>query len=336
MSIQNAPLCLNQNDPRYRRSDFHSPAEKEKSRSDAPTHSKNSQQVVDLILRKQTGCSENRVLPHLTMDDLELGLFDEVRKRVQLNKANHLWAMMSNEEILESAGMRLKDQQTGVEGYTLAAALLFGKERTLRSVVPFYKTDALCRRDDSRLYDDRDVVMCNLLRAYERLMDLCGRNLPEWPYIDGVQRKSLRELIMREVCLNMLIHREYGARHDASLTIWKDRIEAVNWNVPFGYGHITLGNLRPHAKNPVIANFFAQLGIVEELGNGTRTMFKYVPLISGGKDPVLDEYDEFSDYPICGRCPSKCPSKTKAQGVAEIDRGRWQYLDGRDGKTARC
>ena len=46
--------------------------------------------------------------------------------------------------------------------------------------------------------------------------------------------------------------------------------------------------------NPIIANFFTQLGIVEELGNGTRTMFKYVPMISGGSDPIIKEEDEFS------------------------------------------
>ena len=255
---------------------------------------RNGQQIADLILRKQTGCTENQVFPYLTMEDLEVELFDDVRKRVRLNRDNHLWASMSNEEILESAGMRLKDPSTGVEGYTLAAALMFGKEKTLTSIVPFYKIDALCRKDETHLYDDRDIIHCNLMRAYDRLMEFCRRHLPEWPYIEGAQRQSLRELIMREVCLNMLIHREYGARHEASLIIRKNMIETKNWNIPFGYGQITLENLRPHAKNPTIANFFTQLGIVEELGNGTRTMFKYVPMISGGSDPIIKEEDEFS------------------------------------------
>ena len=255
---------------------------------------KNAQQIADLILRKQTGCTENRVLPYLTMDDLELELFDDVRKRVRLNRENHLWSTMTNEEILESAGMRLKDPSTGKEGYTLAAALLFGKERTLTSVVPFYRIDALYREDYSRLYDDREIIHCNLLRAYERLMEFCRKHLPEWPYIEGTQRLSIRELVMRENCLNLLIHREYGARHEASLTILKDRVETRNWNIPFGYGQITLDNLRLHAKNPTIANFFAQLGIVEELGNGMRTMFKYVPMISGGSYPMINEEDEFT------------------------------------------
>ena len=49
----------------------------------------------------------------------------------------------------------------------------------------------------------------------------------------------------------------------------------------------------PHAKNPAIANFFAQLGIVEELGRGTRALYEYVPKISGGRMPVIEEMDEF-------------------------------------------
>lgn len=254
---------------------------------------KNNQQVADLMLRKQTGCSENRVLPYLTMDDLEQEMFDKVRKLIGLNRPGHLWSQMTNHEILMSAGMCLKDPMTGSVGYTLAAALLFGKERTLTSVVPFYKIDALCKRYNMDLYDARDLIHCNLLRAYDRLMAFCRQNLPEWPYIDGDQRKSLRDVLMREVCMNLLIHAEYGARHESKLTIWKDCVEVVNWNIPYGYGLITLDNLRPHAKNPAIANFFSQLGLVEELGRGTRALYEYVPKISGGRMPVIEEMDEF-------------------------------------------
>lgn len=254
---------------------------------------KNNQQVADLMLRKQSGCSENRVLPFLTLDDLENEMFDKVRKQIALNRPGHLWATMTNHEILASAGMWLKDPMTGKDGYTLAAALLFGKERTLTSVVPFYKIDALDRRHNTDLYDARDLIHCNLLRAYDRLMIFGRQNLPEWPYIEGDQRKSLRDILMREVVMNLLIHAEYGSRHDSKLTIWKDRVEVVNWNIPYGYGIITLDNLRPHAKNPTIANFFAQLGIVEELGRGTRALYEYVPKISGGQMPVIEEKDEF-------------------------------------------
>ena len=57
------------------------------------------------------------------------------------------------------------------------------------------------------------------------------------------------------------------------------------------YGKIDLTTLRPHRKNPLIANVFSQMGIVEELGSGTRKIFKYTPLISGGNEPLIEEED---------------------------------------------
>jgi len=134
---------------------------------------------------------------------------------------------------------------------------------------------------------------CDLLRAYGRLMDFCKRHLPEWPVIDGDQRKSLRDIIFREICMNVLIHTEYDTRHNSLFNISKDKVEIINWNIPFNFGLITLDNLRPHAKNPAIANFFSQLDYVEEIGKGTRTLFEYVPRISGGQKPIIEEKDEF-------------------------------------------
>ena len=66
-----------------------------------------------------------------------------------------------------------------------------------------------------------------------------------------------------------------------------------NWNVPYVYGKIDLTTLKPHRKNPLIANVFSQMGIVEELGSGTRKIFKYTPLISGGKEPMIEEEDVY-------------------------------------------
>ena len=38
---------------------------------------------------------------------------------------------------------------------------------------------------------------------------------------------------------------------------------------------------------------FSQMGIVEELGSGTRKIFKYTPLMSGGKLPQIEEEDVY-------------------------------------------
>ncbi len=48
---------------------------------------------------------------------------------------NHPWTDMSEEEILRSSGLILTDTETGKEGITLAAILLFGKDSTIMSVL---------------------------------------------------------------------------------------------------------------------------------------------------------------------------------------------------------
>lgn len=63
--------------------------------------------------------------------------------------------------------------------------------------------------------------------------------------------------------------------------------------MPYVYGRIDLQTLKPHRKNPIIANVFSQMGIVEELGNGTKKMFKYTPLFSDGKEPMIEEQDVY-------------------------------------------
>ena len=57
-------------------------------------------------------------------------------------------------------------------------------------------------------------------------------------------------------------------------------------------GPITLRNLEPFPKNPLIASFFRNIGYSEKLGSGARKMFKYGRLYSG-VDPEFIEDDVF-------------------------------------------
>ena len=227
------------------------------------------------------------------MDALEEEAFDFMRQIVRVDNAEHPWISMSNEEVLRSGQMIAVDPETGKEGLTLAAILLFGKRNTIASVLPMYFIDVLCRIHDTELYDDRLQVKENLMVAYRSIMEFIKKHLPEKPYIEGMQRFSLRDRILREVTLNLLIHREYSSSYPTTFTIFSDKVVTENWNVPYVYGKIDLTTLKPHRKNPLIANVFSQMGIVEELGSGTRKIFKYTPLISGGKEPMIEEEDVY-------------------------------------------
>lgn len=253
----------------------------------------NQQLIANLFLRKQDGYTENKVFPYLRMDDFELERFDEVRSLVRITRSDHPWQNMSNEEILRSGRMYLRDVHTGQEGYTLAAALMFGKENTIASACPHYKTDALCRKEDVERYDDRDDIRCNLMGAYHRLLAFVDKHTPDRFYLEGVQRMSIRGLIFREAVANLLVHREFSNPYPATLTIYKEIVVTENWNRPYSTGRITLDNLKPHPKNPTIANFFKQLGWAEELGSGVRNMYKYCPIYVKNSLPIIEEGDIF-------------------------------------------
>ena len=254
---------------------------------------RSTEQIANLFIRKSRMKTEDRVYPMLGMKDLDEEAFEELRKGIRIENSKHPWLNLSNEEIIRSGELIAVDPETGKEGLTLAAILLFGNSHAIATALPTYRIDLLCRVNDTELYDDRELLSCNLLKAYPIMMDFIKKHLPEQPYIEGIQRFSLRDRILREVALNLIIHREYSSVYPTTFTIYRDRIVTENWNIPYVYGHIDLQTVRPHRKNPKIANVFSQMGIVEELGSGIRKMFKYTPLYANGKEPIIEEQDVY-------------------------------------------
>jgi ATP-dependent DNA helicase RecG len=137
--------------------------------------------------------------------------------------------------------------------------MLFGKEETIQSALPHFKVDALLRRTDLYRYDDRENIRCNLIAAYEILMNFVAKHLPDKFYMESDSRVSLREKIFREIIANFLIHREYTNAHPATFIIYADRVETRNANKPHLFGNLQPGNFEPFPKNPNIAKFFVQL-----------------------------------------------------------------------------
>ncbi|MBW3466918.1 RNA-binding domain-containing protein [Arthrospiribacter ruber] len=252
-----------------------------------------TEQVTQLYLRKQTTYSENRIYPYLKLSDFKPELFSRVRTLAKNERADHPWQDMTDEELLRSAGLFKHNHQTGKEGYTLAAVLLLGKDDVIQSVLSHHKTDAILRVENLDRYDDRDDIRTNLIESYDRLMAFVRKHLPDKFYQEGEQRISLRDRIFREVIGNLLIHREYTNAFPAKLIIEKDQVLAENWNRPHDGGVIDPTNFSPYPKNPVIAKFFKEIGRVDELGSGVRNTFKYCSIYTPGTKPEFIEEDVF-------------------------------------------
>lgn len=243
-------------------------------------------------LRKQRTYTENTIYLYATIDDLKTELIDRVRIMATNRQPHHPWERLTNEELLRSSGLYQKNIQTGESGYTLACILLFGKDETIKSVIPHHKTDAILRKINLDRYDDRDDIKCNLIDSYDRLMSFIEKHLNDAFYLEGDTRVSVRNKLFREVVANLLIHREYSNAYPAKLIIEKDNVTTENSNRAHGYGEININDFTPFPKNPVIAGVFKEIGWADELGSGIRNIEKYAKIYSSSK-PVFIEGDVF-------------------------------------------
>lgn len=252
----------------------------------------NAELVYKMYARKQSTFFINKVYPNFGLESLDFEIIRKAKKLATSRVDNHAWTGMGEEEILRSSGLILTDPDTGREGITLAAILLFGKDSTIMSVLPQYKTDAIYRVKNMDRYDDREVVITNLIDSYRRLMEFGKKHLNDLFVLDGDQSVSARDKILREIISNILAHRDYSNAYTAQFVIEKDRIYTKNSNLPHGHGELQLNKFEPFPKNPPISKIFREIGYADELGSGMRNTYKYTKLYSG-ETPVFVEDNIF-------------------------------------------
>lgn len=105
----------------------------------------NAELVYKLYARKQSSYFVNKVYPNLSIEHLDKQLINRVRQMAVARNQQHVWKELGDIELLRSANLLLLNPDTGREGITLAAILLFGYDRTIMSVLAQHKTDAIFR-----------------------------------------------------------------------------------------------------------------------------------------------------------------------------------------------
>lgn len=174
----------------------------------------------------------------------------------------------------------------------MASILLFGPDNLIYSVLAHHKIDAIFRVFNTDRYDDRDVILTNLLDSYDRLIAFGKKHLNDLFTMDGMLSVSARDKILREVVSNLLAHRDFSNTYVAKLVIEKERIYTENSNRSHGYGNLNLETFEPFSKNPPISKVFRELGLADELGSGMRNTYKYTRLYSEA-EPEFKEGDVF-------------------------------------------
>ncbi len=259
--------------------------------NDADVKITSTAQIAQMCIRKQHIYTERKIFPYVGMEDLRIDLLPMIRILAANNSVKeHLWSKMSDEELLKSTRLYCKDPVTGEAGFNLAAVMLLGKDDVIMDVAPAYVTDALLRRDNIDRYDDRELIKTNLIESYDLLMEFSRKHLPDPFFLEGTQRRSLRRIIVREMIANTLIHREYTSSFHAKFVIEEKRMYVENANRATQNAILTVDDIEPNSKNPIIADFFRNIGYADTLGSGVRNLFKYCKVYGGG-DPQFIEGD---------------------------------------------
>ena len=250
-------------------------------------------QIAQLYIRKQTVYTEKKIYPYVTKEDLRMDMLPKIRQ-MAVNHAGgkHPWESLSDDDFFKSAGLYGVDLVTGERGFNLAAVLLLGKDEVILNACPAYETDALVRKVNVDRYDDREVIRTNLIESFDLLMEFGRKHLPDKFFLEDTDRISLRNILVREMAGNTLMHREFTSSYAAKFVIRQDQMYVENACRALRIGEITPENLSPVPKNPLIAAFFNQIGNADELGSGTRNLYKYSKRYSG-KNPSIIEGDIF-------------------------------------------
>ncbi|MGF3196306.1 HTH domain-containing protein, partial [Facklamia sp. P13055] len=178
----------------------------------------------------------------------------------------------------------------------------------------------LCRHDfrvvNKDRYDDRDVVITNLIDSYDRLLAFGQKHLNDLFVLDGTLNVNARDMILREIISNTLAHRDYSSGFPAKMIIDDEKILVENSNLAHGLGVLDIKRFKPFPKNPPISKVFREIGIADELGSGMRNTYKYAKLYSGA-EPVFEEGDIFKTIiPLKEIATKKVGGETVVHGDA--------------------
>lgn len=188
-----------------------------------------------------------------------------------------LGALVKNEigiEVFNKDILKTLNLYSDKEGYNIAAELLADK-------------NSFCGIDLARFGESISVILkretiehMSLLSELERAIQIY-RDFYQYEKIEGIERKKIEripEQAFREALANGLIHRTWDVKSRIRVMMYGDRIEIISpGGLPAGISdeEYLKGNVSL-LRNPILANVFYRLHIVEILGTGiTRIRESY-------------------------------------------------------------
>lgn len=268
------------------------------------------------------------IVPEARWDDLDPLEIERLRQTVAKNagRADAALLGLAGPEIVRALGLGEGGGGEEIERVRVAGLLLLGREEALRRLVPTHEV-AFQVLSGTRVAAN-DFFRWPLIRAADELaLRFDARNdqeeIEDGPVRVGIPRYSPSGF--REALHNALIHRDY-TRLGAVHVQWRD--DEIEITSPGGFPEeVRLENLlvtAPRPRNPVLADAFKRIGLVERTGRGIDTIFEG-QLRYGRQAP---DYSRSGAASVQVVLPDGAPNVALARIIMERDRpGRRMSVD---------
>lgn len=157
-----------------------------------------------------------------------------------------------------------------------AAFLLFKKNDSVLTTIE------LGRFQSAIIIKDSARTKADILTQAEQVLDFVKKHINKEVIITGkaqnIQKWQYPLEAIREIVLNMIVHRNYRSASDSIVKIYNDKIEFYNpGRLPdnITVEDLQANNYKSTPRNKLIADFCKNIGIIEKYGSGISRIIAY-------------------------------------------------------------
>lgn len=236
-------------------------------------------EISDAMLQTQNSSWDYVLDESGSMEDISLEKIERSIERIN-SRGYHL--------TMDAVDFLRKNRLLREDKLTFAAEMLFAKEWHMNTAVQmgFFQSPTIIR--------DRDEAHGDLVSQVDQVFNFVKKHINCAVVISG---KPENDLVwdypldaLRELVLNMIVHRDYRSPSESCVKVFQDHIEFFNpGKLPddITVDDLVNGRYLSTLRNKAIANHFHQLGEIEKYGSGVTRVIRLFRA-AGLRDPKFE------------------------------------------------
>jgi ATP-dependent DNA helicase RecG len=249
-------------------------------------------EVVNLHLQTLNASWDAYPDPVHSLDEISL---EKVQAAIEVMKSNGLTINETPIAFLQKYDL-LRDGKL-----TNAAYLLFKKNDS------FLTTIELGRFQDAITIKDTARTKADVLTQIEQVLDFVRKHINRRVIITGeaqnTQKWQYPMEAIREIVINMIIHRDYRSSSDSIVKIFDNKIEFYNpGKLPedITIENLLSGNYKSNPRNKLLADFCKDMRLIEKYGSGIGRIRNYFRE-DGLPEPELENISDGFQVTVFGK-----------------------------------